>query len=378
MLQAARPRLMSRFRLPVPKTSPMPQPPRRLKHTLSSKPAPKPALEIGKLPKTNKGILSLLSDHVTRSLAKKPPVTTPPPMITAPSASSSSSSSSAPVKEVRRVDHDPFAPVNMFMDPSGAVKHSQKTFVSALGRLIPPGRSLRPIPQVRGKPADKEKSGLTSFAERAQQRYAPLGRSSFMLSSLATPHNSLSMAEVQKRIARSKHPALKAQASDEAKKDVGVPLMQPLTEGQKLSLWNARDTERLMFPRQQISSIHRLVPRRTPKPAPEVLARHGLGKDASWVDVDEARAKKQGKPFDRDSALESHRKITVSPKTIGKVKNALAKQRQKTLVRQIRQLKNLHATGKLRSDEAQKHLQTLVRQHEIGARRVAAQDQTEL
>jgi hypothetical protein len=378
MLQAARTRLAQKFRIPLP-TRAMGTVPLRFKHTLASKPAPKPspALEIGKLPKTNKGILSLLSEHVMQSLAAKPPVAPPQP-VKPPLVSSSSSSSTPSVRAVHRVDDDPFGPVNTFMEPSGVVKHSQKSFLNKSGRIVPPGRSLRPIPQVRGKPADKEKSGLTSFSERVQERYAKRGQSSFMLSSLATPYNSLSMAEVQKRIARSKHPALKAPASGTAKKDVGVPETEPLTEGQKLAKWNARDTERLMFPRQQIASIHRLVPRRTPKPAPEVLARHGLGKDASWVDVDEARAKKQRKPFDRDSALETHRKITVNPPMLAKVQNMLARRRQMTLVRQVRKLKNLHATGKLSSDDAQKHLAALVRQHEIGARRVAAEEQPEL
>lgn len=344
--------------------------PLRFTHTTAKPPKPKPELEIDKLPKSNTSILSLLHQYVATSLAKKPSLPSPAPQ------SGSASSASAQAQAVHRVDHDPWGAVNMFMDPTtGAVKHSQKSFVNSSGQIVPPGKSLRPIPQVRGKPADKEKSGLTSFAETAQSRYAPRGKSSFMLSAQATPQNSISMAQVRRALARSKHPALKAQASDAGKKDVGVPPHQPLTEAQKLAMWNARDTERLMYPRQNISAIHRLVPRKTPTPSPEILARHGLGKDASWIDVDEARAKKQGRPFERASALETHRKITVTPRTLGKVQNMLAKRRTMTLVRQIRKLKNLHATGNLSTADAQTHLTSLVRQHEIGARRLEAERQ---
>lgn len=357
MLLAARQRA-PRVRLPAPR----------------SRPAPKPTLEIGKLPKTNKGILSLLKEHVARSIAAKPPVALP----ARPSSSSSSSSSSTPGRPVRRVDHSPFVPVNMYRDTSGNLRQSQKTFLNRSDRIIPPGGSLRPIPHVRGKAEDKEKSGLTSFSETVQERYAPRGRSSFMLTAQATPHNSHTNPEVQKRIARSKHPALKAEVSDAEKAEAGVPLDQPLTLGGKLAIWNKRDTESLMFPREQISAIHRLVPRRTEKPAPEILKRHGLAHDASWIDVDEARAKKQRKPFAREGALESHRKITISPKMRATVQRVLQRQHELMLARELRKVKTAHAAGVLSTKDAQKQLNDLVRPHVKGARRVAAEDRAEL
>ena len=108
--------------------------PLRLTHTTAKPPKPKPELEINKLPKTNTSILSLLHQYVATSLAKKPPLPSPSPQ------SASSSSASAQAQSVHRVDHDPWGAVNMFMDPTtGAIKHSQKTFVNSSGQIVPPG-----------------------------------------------------------------------------------------------------------------------------------------------------------------------------------------------------------------------------------------------
>ncbi len=300
--------------------------------------------------------------HIMQTLAPTPSVGSQSPSVT-PSSTSG--------QNVHRLDSDPFNPVNMFVDPSGTVKHSQKSFVNDEGLLIPPGDVLDPVPHIRGKPADKEQSGLTSFSTAPQDRYAPQGRQGFMLTATATPQNSLDQAAIHRRIDTSTDSELNTPEGSAAKKDVGVPESQSLTQRDKLKAWSARDQETLLFPRQQIAQIHRLEPRKTAQPTAEDLAKYGLPEGASWIDVDEARAKQRGERFDRTSALSTHRKITTTPESLAKVKRELAEQRQKKLAAQIATIKELAASGKMTPEEAQRNLQAIERQQQIAQRRTA-------
>jgi hypothetical protein len=270
-----------------------------------------------------------------------------------------------------RLDRDPLGPVNPFVRDDGSVAHSQKSFVDKGGRLSPPGASLDVVKQVRGKPADKRNSGFTSASEAVQARYAPKGRSTFLLTALANAHNSLQQSQIQRVIDHSADPELDTQEGAAAKADVGVPASSKLTQRQKLKAWSDRDREILLKPSAQIAQLHRLVPRKTDKPSAETLARLKLPADASWIDVDEARAKRQKKPFDRNAALETHRKITITPKTLEKVQRALARKRYRELRKQMSDLHLFQTSGKMSAQEAQKNREAILKEQEIAAKRLA-------